>query len=821
MNQVFLQKENLNTLNDFYQNDEKKVCIVKGKTGFYKTTLVQTSLHTLGDNFLVFNVKCFENTSLDDIFLSIFKDLKNFAQQKKLTFSKIETDSFALRMNQYLKLIKLPTIIIFDSLQNVFAKHSEKEKSEILAFIKYLVSLNKFKIILISTEFPEFQEFLNLEENQIIQIETNLLTESETKEYLSNNNIVFENDNFNKFYELTKGNPTHIRFAINIITTVKTTPESLLNAYKYKQMGFAEFLIQRLLTFIPDKAKESLKILSLFNGGLPESFLIQENFFTKEQISYLLEKGLLNYEYNLFYIKSFVKKFLKKSISNIDKSKIHTLWKNFYNTQIPLKPNERILPISRNTMRAQIEYHSSNINEEIILESDKKQNLNLLSYLNSNLTDWNLKNSIIEENTESKTAKRPKQPDSIKTRHIESSGLEKYELTQNELALLGAPIDLNKSSKNNPKLSRTIEQQEDDQSKKTESSLLDVLKLADDALSEHQFEYATSIYLKTLNMQHDKVYKEKQPEILSKLALCCKKMNKTTEAIDFYNSLSEIYTQNNDIQKVNEIKLEIAQIYKETYRLEHAKVIYENFVNNQNGLSKYILFKSYIELAELEDSSSNTDKAIEYYEKAFSIMDVDGIENGLQDTLTDAYFKYALILDDMHESNRALEYYEKCIKTSNTASLSLSSSYSNAAEILKENNNINKAIEYYQKGLKTDIELSNNEGIYYICLKLALINENINKSEVINWLLKSLSAAKKTKENSYITNAYIEIGDFYSQNNNVEKALKSYLKAHNYYKNTTDTQLMGTNPSPRIEYIKKFVTPEIFEKLYKEVKNNE
>ena len=56
-------------------------------------------------------------------------------------------------------------------------------------------------------------------------------------------------------------------------------------------------------------------------------------------------------------------------------------------------------------------------------------------------------------------------------------------------------------------------------------------------------------------------------------------MNKTTEAIDFYNQLSDLYLEKNEIEKTNETKLEIAQIYKSTYKFNHARIIYEKFTN--------------------------------------------------------------------------------------------------------------------------------------------------------------------------------------------------------------------------------------------------
>lgn len=818
MSEMFLQKDKLEILAQFFQNENQKVCFLKGLAGLFKTSLVKKSIETIKDDYLIFNVKCFENTTLDDIFLSIFNDFKSYAQQKKVAFSKIETNSFALRMNQYLKQLKHPSIIVFDSLQNIFGKQDSKEKDEIINFIKYLISLNKFKIILISTYFTKsITENETISNENITCIETTPFSEEETKSYLAQENIVFSEKDFKGFFNLTEGNPTLIKHTINVLSTAKTSPENLLSTYKQKNIPFEEYLIQRLLTFIPEKSKHGLKALSLFNGTLPIKFLVDESFFTPEQINLLEEKGLIAIEQTNIYIKSNIKKIIQKSISNIDKTKIHTLWKNLYTSQLPLKPNERIMPISRNTMRSQIEYHGKYSNEDIALESNKnQQNLSLLSYINSNFTNWH---KTSQTTNESEKKERPTPPDSLKNKE-QNSNLEKYELTKNELALLGAPVNLTKKEQDTP-LTRTKEQLEENIKESLPKETLSYyLVIANSEFDAHNYEYATSFYLKALNLTQDEDFEDKQPQILSKLAICCKKMNKTVEAIDIYNSLSELYTKKADHENVNKIKLEIAQIYKETYRIGHAKVIYESFINNKDDFSAEIVSLSYIKLAEIEDENSNIEKAVLHYRKAFEISKENNITNN-QDILAESYFKYALIMDDLHQQEEALEFYEKCINTATKPSIFLSSSYSNAAEIFKERQEKIKAIEYYKKGLEIDTKLTNYEGIYYICLKLAIISENTDSKETFNWLQKSLIAAKKTQENLYITNSYIEIGDYYRKIKNLEQALKSYLKAQTYYDKTKDSFSNGTNPASRIDYIKKVIEKDVFERINNEVKNNE
>ena len=812
MNQDFLQTENLNKLQQFYHSTDNSICFVEGESGFFKSTLVSKSLSQINDNQLTLKIKCFESTTLDDIFLNLFDEIKKQAQKNKLSFKKIETNSFALRINNYLKQLNANTIIIIDSLQNIFSKTNTKEKEEIIRFIAHLNTMNKFKLVLISTNFPDYIiDKITTTNKQQIKIKIDALTVAQTSMFLQDENIPFDIPDLNKFTDLTQGNSLYINICTTIMTTLKTNLETFLkdyeNKYNTKNLKFDEYIIQKLLTFVPEKQQEALEILSCYNSGVPEQFLINNNFFTKDQISYLLKKNILSKEYDLIYTKKHIKKHIQKNITYLEKNKIHSYWKDFYTTQLPLKPNERITKLSRNTMRAQIEYHAAQVNV-VSNDINKKQNMSLLSYINSNMTDWNFSNDDIEK--EQKEKKRPKPPESIKNRYAIPQNLEKYELTKDEVALLSAPIDLNSGNTVRKNLSRTTEQKEE---QKQTKSITELLLSADELLNMHDFETATALFLRAIELKTDKSFFELQPHILEKLAYCCKKMNKTTEAIDFYNQLSDLYSERNNIDKMNETKLEIAKIHKETYKFNHAKIIYEKFTNKKVVASEKVLLIAYAELAEIEDDAANTDKAIELYKKAFNIAATLSTEEQPKDLLTKAYFKYALIADDMRKTETALDYYQKCINISKEPTIFLSAAYTNLAEIMLETNNPKQALEYYKKGLKNDINLANNEGIYYICQKLSKIDNN-----PLEWQLKALTVAKRTKDDTYITEAYIELGKYYEQTENLEKALKSYMNAEKHYNSENNN---FENPKEYIEKIKKRVPQKIIDNLYKEMAKNE
>lgn len=796
-----MNQYNLTALAEFYEKAPYGVCFLEGQSGSFKTELLNESLNSVSDRLLVFRFRCFEATTLDDIFLAFFEDLKKYSQKKRITLKKIETNSISHRINSYLASLNVPAVIVIDSLENIFNKKNSVEKEEFLRYIEHLNSMQKFKIVLVSTSFAssvfEFSDSLHL------------TTEPFSKEqmigYMKHSNVKLTDDTAEKLYEITRGNQNYIYITSNLITTLKTGAQALVSEFAGKRISYEDFVLQKLVTFVPDKVKKMLNVLSLLNVGIGEKYLISEKFFSRDQLNYMLEKDILSNEYGVVFLKTPLKKYLQSSIAHFERIKIHTLWRDFYTSQLPLKPNERAVLISRNTMRAQIEYHSSFVLAQKSRESEPAD-MSLMSYLNSNLTAWNLKNTNID--AEDNVKKRPEKPESLKNK---DNRFEKYALTKEELSLLSLPVDMRKKEEASARefVYRTIEQKEEE-NKKQHQSLKELYNTALELEKEHDIETAFIVYAKALALRSDEDFYEYEPVLLEKLAVCAKKMNKTSEAIDFYNKLTELYSSRNEIDNMNEVRLEIAQIYKETYKINHARVIYENFINKKSPASDSTLARSYIELAGIEEELSNNDKAVEYYKKAFGLIN-DGAQLK-SSVLSGAYFKYALILDDFNRTQAALDFYQKSILTQKEDNIYLSAAYTNIAGIIKESGNPSKAAEYYKLALKTDLSRSNYEGVYYICLKLAMLYEESEPQKVLDLLLKSLSAAKRTREPLYITNAYIELGDYYSSKNENAKALKALLNAKNYVSPQDDASSIDL----RINDLKKTLDSTTIQNITKE-----
>lgn len=802
-------RENLDKLLSFYRSKSESICFLDGESCSFKTDIFNYSLNYLNEDVLVFRFNCFEGSSLDDIFLSFFEDMKKYSQSKKVTFTKLDTMSFSQKINAYLNYIQLPCLIVFDSFDNILAKANPVEKEEVIAYIKHLNSLSKFKILLIGNSFNSFVSDIKSHNNTIVFKPFDF---NQVKQYFLGNKQNFSDEDIVRFHKITNGNVLQLLLTVNIITTLKVSLSDLLSEFDVKKITYLDFLIQKLMTFVPDTSKKKLCNIALFNLGINTKYLVDNNLFSKDEIVYMLEKGLLKEEVGFVFVKNYLKKFLLNNLTNTEKSKIHQVWKDFYSSQLPLPPNNRTILISRNTMRSQIDYHNSNIITKVQKEKEYAD-LSLMSYLNSNLTDWNIKNTNKKDSSKTESTVEK----SVSTTNKDT--LTKYELTPNELSLLSTPVDIRKKQESLAKenLYSAMEKREESFLKAKNKTLKDIFENAITAEVEYDLDTAYTLYCSLLSLKDDSDFYEYEPLILDKLAQCSKKQNRTIDAIDFYNKLTDLYLIRKDVDNYNEIKIKIALIYKEIYKVNHARVIFEHFINKKSPASDKILLKSCVELAEIEESLSNTDKAVELYKKAFSLYN-EGLSIE-RDYIANAYYKYAVILDSFNQTQAAMDYYQKCIRTAENETTFVAAAYANFAEIVYDSGNIVKAVESFNKALFIDERLKNDEGVYYITLKLSQIAE-ISAPELVEDLLKkSHAAAKRFNDSISVGNSYIELGDYYYKNSDLKQALQCFLKANIAFKNNVELNIDENPLLARINDIKKHLPENVYNNIVSSVED--
>ena len=763
----FILNHNIDALTKIlrFMDSSDNIFILNGFMGSGKTYVADLFLDFISNDVLIFRNSYQEAINLDDVLLSMFKDFSIYHNEKNIILPKVDSSIFSEKINAYIKYCDAPMLFIFDSFEiNLRNKDTQKD---ILDFINFLSHFEKVKVVICSRTFK--QEDL-ISDNSATSCTLSSLSTDEMFEYLHENNIKGSRYECQELFKTSRGHYLLLELSILIMQVTGISLTNFLTEFKKSTKNFLEFLVNKLLSISSEKYIKLLLFLSVVRHGVAMPFFISQNFASDDDIEFLLQKHVISEKFGKYYLKDYIKKEFIKSINTETKIRVHRYVLDVYNSELPLKPFDRMLFLSRLTLRQEIAYHLKRIDtlqSELGKSSRQRlsevQDFTYLSYSQNAVFDNSLNN---KPSSERRTSKNIKQ---------ERNKNKRFELSNVDSLLLNAskPDDL--ITKHFEEIVNTPTEEPDNNVESSintvPQSLDEYIEIAQTYENSYDFSSAITYYKKALTYTSDKMFEYKEPVIYTKLAICYKRIQNTDEAISYYEKVYNLYIKDNP-EKANEILLSIAQIYSETYKFDKAKEVYKRILYSPSGISPEMVIRVFLDLSELEDNNMDIEMAVKYSQKALS--EAEKINNPT--LLCECYFKYASLLDDSGNEDLATKYYLRCVQTSADAEINeyLAFAYSNLAEISFDDNNLASAKMYFELSIEADKKRDNNEGLYYSYLKLAKIMEEQNDESTHEYLVNALNAAKKLDDVSYQISVYIEIGDYYVRNDYYKKALKSY-----------------------------------------------
>ncbi len=807
----FILKHNIDALSQIlrFLNSSDNIFILNGFMGAGKTYVADCILDFISEDVLIFRNSYQEAINLDDILLSMFKDFSVYHSEKKVILPKIESSVFSDKINAYVKYCDVPMLFVFDSFE-INMRNMDTQK-DILDFINYLSHFAKIKIIICSRSFKQ-TDLISMDSS--ISCSLKSLSNDEMYEYLEINKVKGSKYECEELYKVTRGHYLMLELSALIIQILNISLTIFLSEYKKSSKNFLEFLVSRLLSVSSDKFIKLLLLLSAIRHGVSSSFLINQRFATEDELEFLLQKHVIAEKFGKYYLKDYFKSEFIKSINVETRLKIHKYLVDVYEAELPLKPFDRELFLSRLTMRQEIAFHKKRI-ENIADEMERmgkpklseKQGLTYISYSRSSGYETPI-------NNKSSSAKRYVK--NIKPRNNKNN---RFELSKEDSMLLNATSSTDEITKQFEAISSIEEEQkikpQIDIQDLVPDSLDDYLAIAQNYEEAFNFSDAILYYKKALTYTDDEMFAIKEPIIYTKLAICYKKVQNIDESVKLYEKVYNLYMYN-DPEKANEILLSIAQIYFEVYKFDKAKETYNRILYSPIETSTEMIVKVYLSLSELEDNNMDIEASVMYMKMALTTA-----EKLLNiPLLCECYFKYALLLDDTGNIDIAMKYYLRCIQTSNNPeeNLYLASAYSNLAAISEDSKNESAAKMYYELAVEADKVINNFEGLYLSFIKLADIYEKIDGEKSYEMLKRALHCAKKLDDVGAVIPIYLEIGDYHFKRNEYKLALKAYIFAKTLAPQNLSDEV-SSQINTNINKIKIIVGETEFSQIMTELKN--
>lgn len=704
--------------------------LINGFVGTGKSLLVNEALNYLKEDVIVLKYNCFETTSLDDILLEFFDKFKSLIAQNLLEAPKVRCENFTQKIIAHFDVIKNPTVIVIDSFEQVL----QSEKQSILDFLFHLASSYNVKIVITSRKF-NYEPF----ENKFQKMALTALEKGLFEKFLRSVDIKQIGPLSDELYKNTRGYWFYTTLSVKMMKEKNLSLADFLSEFSKSFLSFNDFILREALSLVSPSDGHLVRFLTIMRHPVSINLLKTLGLYNEERIKYLADNMILKCDNSLLYLQDYYKTISENSITENIAIKIHKNCVALYQTQLPLKPFERDLLVSRKTMRNEIEYHEMFIPKKPII---------------------NEKIEIIQNEPVQETVIEPVLPKNKKEKDEQIKKISfVFESEADEIAIMNKiAVSINNFLDNTDKKLKVLEEIKG-------KTLIDIINLA--KLAEERFDYQRVIFLyqHALTFNTDIDYYTFLPRIYTQLAKAFKSTSDWFNSIKYYTQAAEFFESTGDLKNMYNCKYETADIYYQSFKRDKAVEILKDLLTKK--LPENVEIKSQLLLSNITGiwQIKNMPKDLSVLEKP---------------VLAELYFKFGLEADKNDDIETAVKYYKKCVETSRDRQENpyLSSALSGLAAIYDENGKSDLAIKYLRESIRLD-ELSDNyNGIYISSMKLAEIYANQSPDKALEKLTGARNCAEELNDPFYIASCEVTLGDLCSKMKDYKNALKHYQDAY-------------------------------------------
>lgn len=357
---------------DFLDSNDSFLYI-HGFLGTGKRQFINYISEFLNDDVIKLEYYCKASTVCDDILLSFIDTVEKNPMSKAVSLN-AKVSTLSVKLQQYIASIKKPFVIIIHSFDDI----SESNRPLVADCIEMLAKNSNVKIIA-STRAMMPGIFGNVKVDKKVFLKA--LSKDIFRDFINSYKISFTDTVLEDFYKYTRGYYYYTALAIKIVQAMKISLNDFLTKFARSGMNFDSYLGLTYINLIPATIRNFFWFLRTIRHGVSINALAVFELYDEFSLEYLKSNLMIFQSGEMVYVQDYFQQNIDISIPAKTEVKLHKYIISIYEKQLKEPLQTREIMISRQALRAEIEYHNKCIEE---IESGKHQQAEVVETVTAN-----------------------------------------------------------------------------------------------------------------------------------------------------------------------------------------------------------------------------------------------------------------------------------------------------------------------------------------------------------------------------------------------------------------------------------------------------
>lgn len=339
---------------DFF-NTDSKFLYVHGFLGTGKRQFVNYVAEYLNQDVIKLEYYCKVSTVCDDILLSFINTIEKNSISKVVNINaKITT--LTIKFQQYISSIKKPFLIILHSFDDIL----EENRQLVVDTLQNTIKNQNVKMIA-STRAMTPNNFGEIKVDKKIFLKA--FSKEIFKEFTDSYQIKYTDTTIDDFYKYTRGYYYYTALSLKIVQAMKISLNDFLNKFAQSEMSFDAYLGFTYINLIPTTIRNFFWFLRTIRHGISLNALAIFELYDEFSLEYLKNNLMIFQVGEMVYVQDYFQQNIDISIPAKTEIKLHKYIINIYEKQLKEPLQSRALTLSRQALRAEIEFHNKKIEE--------------------------------------------------------------------------------------------------------------------------------------------------------------------------------------------------------------------------------------------------------------------------------------------------------------------------------------------------------------------------------------------------------------------------------------------------------------------------